>query len=152
MQICWQEKAQDWCTPRKTKIHLAFISIFCLLFNIPTFFELTWGADGVKWTNFLLDRNYFIIYNLWLRLTIRCALPIICLVTLSSFVVIKVILNNVKEFSTIEFADQNWLELISRCRQLSMDFVITARNALGFWICGCRCILESSGSQNSGCT
>ena len=25
-------------------------------------------------------------------------------------------------------------------------------NALGFWICGCRCILESSGSQNSGCT
>ena len=25
-------------------------------------------------------------------------------------------------------------------------------NALGIWICGCRCILESSGSQNSGCT
>ena len=42
MQICWQEKAQDWCTPGKTKIHLAFISIFCLLFNIPTFFEITW--------------------------------------------------------------------------------------------------------------
>ena len=25
-------------------------------------------------------------------------------------------------------------------------------NALGFWICQCRCILESSGSQISGCT
>ena len=25
-------------------------------------------------------------------------------------------------------------------------------NALGIWICGCSCILESSGSQNSGCT
>ena len=25
-------------------------------------------------------------------------------------------------------------------------------NALGIWICGCRCILESSGYQNSGCT
>ena len=30
-------------------------------------------------------------------------------------------------------------------------FEITG-NALGFWICGCRCILESSESQNSGCT
>ena len=27
-----------------------------------------------------------------------------------------------------------------------------AGNALGIWICGCRCILESSGSQNCGCT
>ena len=25
-------------------------------------------------------------------------------------------------------------------------------NALGIWICGCRCILESSGSQNCRCT
>ena len=94
MQICWQEKAQDWCTSEKTKIHLAFISMFCLLFNIPTFFELEWGAEGVKWTDLLLNRNYFIIYNLCLRLIIRCALPIICLVTLSSLVVIKVILTN----------------------------------------------------------
>ena len=29
---------------------------------------------------------------------------------------------------------------------------VKAGNALGIWICGCRCILESSGSQNSGCT
>ena len=94
MQICWQEKAQDWCTSEKTKIHLAFISMFCLLFNIPTFCELEWGAEGVKWTDLLLNRNYFIIYNLWIRLIIRCALPIICLVTLSSLVVIKVILTN----------------------------------------------------------
>ena len=32
--------------------------------------------------------------------------------------------------------------------------VVITRNALGIWICGCRCrcILESSRSQNSGCT
>ena len=30
--------------------------------------------------------------------------------------------------------------------------VTSSGNALGIWICGCRCILESSGSQNSGCT
>ena len=40
MEICWQEKAQTWFTKGKTKIYLAFISFFCLLFNVPTFFEL----------------------------------------------------------------------------------------------------------------
>ena len=30
--------------------------------------------------------------------------------------------------------------------------ILYAENALGIWIFGCRCILESSGSQNSGCT
>ena len=90
MEICWPEKAQEWCTPEKTKIYLAFISIFCLLFNLPTFFELEWGAEGVKWTDLLSSGNYFLIYNVSLRLIIRCALPIICLVTLSSLVVIKV--------------------------------------------------------------
>ena len=31
------------------------------------------------------------------------------------------------------------------------DYCLSPGNALGIWICGCRCILESSGSQNSGC-
>jgi NAD(P)-dependent dehydrogenase (short-subunit alcohol dehydrogenase family) len=31
-------------------------------------------------------------------------------------------------------------------------FSYNAGNALGIWICGCRCILESSGYQNIGCT
>ena len=29
---------------------------------------------------------------------------------------------------------------------------MSPEKALGIWICRCRCILESSGSQNSGCT
>ena len=98
MEICWQEKAQTWCTKGKTKIYLAFISLFSLFFNIPTFFELEWGAKGVvKWTDLMKSREkaYFVIYNVWLRLIIRCALPIICLVILSSLVVIKVISTNI---------------------------------------------------------
>ena len=99
MEICWQEKAQTWFTKGKTKIYLAFISFFCLLFNVPTFFELEWGAKGVvKWTDLMKSRNnssYFVIYNVWLRLIIRCALPVICLVILSSLVVIKVISKNI---------------------------------------------------------
>ena len=104
MEICWQEKAQEWCTRGKTKIYLAFITTFCLLFNVPTFFELEWGAKGVKWTDLVQSWNYLNIYNLWLRLVIRCALPIICLVTLSSLVVIKVI-------STINYLAQRILKL-----------------------------------------
>ena len=98
MEICLQEKARDWCTRGKTKLYLAFISLFCLLFNIPTFFELEWGAKGVKWTDLMSSRSatsYFVIYNVWLRLIIRCALPIISLVILSSLVVIKVISTNI---------------------------------------------------------
>ena len=95
MEICWVEKSQDWCTPGKTKIYLAFISIFCLLFNIPTFLEFDWRASGnVLWTDLMWNRHataYFVIYNVWLRLITRYALPIICLVTLSSLIVIKVI-------------------------------------------------------------
>ena len=95
MEICWQEKAQTWCTKGKTKIYLAFISFFCLLFNVPTFFELEWGAKGVvKWTDLMKSRDnssYFVIYNVWLRFILLCALPIICLVILSSCVVMKVI-------------------------------------------------------------
>ena len=96
MEICWQEKAQEWCTKGKTKIYLAFISIFSLLFNIPTFFEFDWraGNGNVLWTDSMWNRHatsYFVIYNVWLRLIIRYALPIVCLVTLSSLIVIKVI-------------------------------------------------------------
>ena len=32
-----------------------------------------------------------------------------------------------------------------------LHFLIISGNALEIWICGCRCILESSGSQKSGC-
>ena len=95
MEICWQEKARKWCTRDKTKIHLAFISVFCLLFNVPTFFELKWGTQGgVMRTELLSDTSatsYFVIYDVWLRFILLCALPIICLVILSSLVVIKVI-------------------------------------------------------------
>ena len=96
MEICWQEKAQEWCTKGKTKIYLAFISIFSLLFNIPTFYELDWraGNGNVLWADSMWNRHatsYFVIYNVWLRLIIRYALPIICLVTLSTLIVIKVI-------------------------------------------------------------
>ena len=36
--------------------------------------------------------------------------------------------------------------------QYLSDQLTLSGNALGIWICGCRCILEISGSQNSGCT
>ena len=94
MEICWQEKARKWCTRDKTKIYLAFISVFCLLFNVPTFFELKWGKEGVMRTELLSGTSatsYFVIYDVWLRFILLCALPIICLVILSSLVVIKVI-------------------------------------------------------------
>jgi hypothetical protein len=94
MEICWQEKAQKWCTRDKTKIHLAFISVFCLLFNVPTFFELKWGTKGVMRTELLCGTSatsYFVIYDVWLRFILLCALPIICLFISSSLVVIKVI-------------------------------------------------------------
>ena len=51
---------------------------------------------------------------------------------------------------------QNWQGLVWILLNRNFFLVVhlsdTPRNALGFWICGCRCILESSGSQNSGCT
>ena len=94
MEICWQEKAQKWCTRDKTKIHLVFISVFCLLFNVPTFFELKWETEGVMRTELMSGTSatsYFVIYDVWLRFILVCALPVICLVILSSLVVIKVI-------------------------------------------------------------
>ena len=36
-----------------------------------------------------------------------------------------------------------------RLLKIKREDFINPRNALGFWICGFRCILESSGSQNS---
>ena len=41
---------------------------------------------------------------------------------------------------------------ITDSKQDTNAFFLTTGNALGIWIFGCRCILESSGSQNSGCT
>ena len=34
----------------------------------------------------------------------------------------------------------------------TLSLFVHSGNALEIWICWCRCILESSGSQNSGCT
>ena len=36
-------------------------------------------------------------------------------------------------------------------KKMILNHLYLSGNALEFWICGCRCILESSGSQNSGC-
>ena len=43
-----------------------------------------------------------------------------------------------------------WKKLETKNGEVKIDDV--KGNALGIWICGCKCILASSGSQNSGCT
>ena len=45
-----------------------------------------------------------------------------------------------------------WTILVWKICIWSQKLRDVSGNALGIWICGCRCILESSGSQNSGCT
>ena len=59
---------------------------------------------------------------------------------------------------------ENWSYILnpgrySFCKMLCIQGLFTyvvqwtiTGNALGIWVCGCRCIVESSGSQNSGCT
>ena len=67
----------------------------------------------------------------------------------------------------LAWSDKFWEYLGYFCQTISTHFVSESLvhvfhyifnncfytgSALGFWICGCTCILESSGSQNSGCT
>ena len=72
---------------------------------------------------------------------------------------VAVVLNNFENLCS-----QNSLELVKLAiLRTTFDQVIQHQyyftsikqisgNALGLWICGCRCFLESSWSQNSGCT
>ena len=61
--------------------------------------------------------------------------------------------NDVKEWSADKL--ENFLDSkisLVEAEGTTILLLYHAGNALGFWICRCRCILESSGSQNSGCS
>ena len=57
-----------------------------------------------------------------------------------------------KPETKIESATKKWRNLQKMVETSLEDVHKLSGNALGIWICGCRCILESSGSENSGCT
>ena len=65
------------------------------------------------------------------------------------------ILNLKQKIDLIEHQKSRPLVLVLQLEMSFPKFGATQRNignALGISICGCRCILESSGSQNRGCT
>ena len=87
---------QKYRTERKTKSYVAFISLFSVVWNIPTFFESKWVFDEktnttiVRPTRLTFNKAYFHVYVVWMNFIIKFLVPLIIMVILSTLIIKRV--------------------------------------------------------------
>ena len=86
--VVYPFKSKIWCSKKRTLIYICIGTVISFILTIPHFFAFTWDNDGkVKLTDFdgLKYDWVWLIDDI-----IRCFLPPVILITLSTIVAIKV--------------------------------------------------------------
>ena len=86
--VLYPFKSKIWCSKKRTLIYICVGTVISFILTIPHFFAFTWDNDGkVKLTDFdgLKYDWVWLIDDI-----IRCFLPPVILITLSTIVAIKV--------------------------------------------------------------
>ena len=85
--VVYPFKSKIWCSKKRTLIYICVGTMISFILTIPHFFVLTWDNDGkVKPTEFGLKYGPMSGINEM----IRCFMPLLILITLSTIVAIKV--------------------------------------------------------------
>ena len=114
------------------------MSSYVILWNLMSFYEMIMPFD-VNLYNSISLYVIFCHFYIYVSFTFMSFYVIICHLLFLSFLLVFC-------HACIYINSLNCLHEKFSILQ------IYSGNALEIWICGCRCILESSGSQNSGCT
>merc|ERR1719414_1588910 len=66
--ICWPLRSSNICTYGRAKVAVILIALFSLVYNIPRFFEVTWGIPSSEVKRFISVN----VHRLYLQIPFSC--------------------------------------------------------------------------------